>query len=628
MLDTLAHRGPDGMAHWRDGSVALGQCVQATTPQEAGSPPSLNGTVGPLAIAADARLDNRAALVSALGLAPRQGRHLPDHTLILHAYEQWGVNCAERLVGAFAFVIWDGRTRRLYCARDHVGLRPLYYYRSADVLAVASEIKALLGLPEVSRQPNEVRIADYLQHMTQDKEGTFYADVHRLPPAHTLTVTPDRIHRRQYWALDPDRELELESDAAYAERYKTLFTQAVEDRLRSASPVGSCLSGGLDSSSVTCVARALSEIRTEHPLDTFSLVFDEVPASDERPYIEAVLEQEGLQPHFIQGDELDPFEALDQMLWHLDEPFFTPNLFLNWHLLHAAQRQGVGVLLDGFLGDNVVSHGSRLLTELAVTGRWGQLAREISYVVAQQGGSWRTAGRLMRRFVLKPIFEEPVHRVWSHAQQSVFPQRNNASFMDRDLARRIRWRERARAFGEEGPKTRWTARGEHHDDLTSGVIPGALEIANKAAAAFGIEPRFPFADRRLMEYCLAVPPMQKCRNGKTRDIARRGLADYLPDRIRTRHGKANLHPNFVRSTTTLGKEQLDAMIYDDMEAAAEYVDISRVRAAYRGVQQGASDEILFPIWRAAVLAHWLNWEEKASDTTHQRCAHKQAAEAV
>lgn len=614
MTQILAHRGPDGSGVWVDSDVGLGHCLLRSMPESRREGAPLLNEAGLLVLTADARIDNREDLIRSLGWGDRPATEISDGALILGTYARWGERCPEYLLGDFAFALWDARTKRLFCARDHLGLKPFYYVHSKVAFAFASEIKALLALSGVARRPNEIRVADYLMQMTQDKEATFYEGVLRLPPAHTLTVSPRGVRLQQYWALDAHREIHFSSDAEYAESFRELFTDAVRCRLRSAFPVGSLLSGGLDSSSVTCVARVLLEANAEQPLDTFSLIFDEVPQCDERPYIEAVLAQGGLRPHYVHGDQVHPLDDLDRMLWHVDEPFFTPNLFLNWNLYRSAQHHGVRIVLDGFLGDNVVSHGSRYITELAARGRWIKLAREVHTIAGLLGSRRKGYRRILRQYVLAPLVKEPLQRAWAVLTKPELPAFPGSRFINADFARRLRWMERARTFGEDAPRTPRLARQEHYVDLTSGLLPGALEIANKAAAAFGITPCFPFTDRRLMEYCLAVPPTQKYQEGWTRVIARRGLRDYLPEKIHRRYGKTYMHLNFNRSLFVLAQEELNTFVFDRLLIATAYVNVEAIQQAYRQVLQHqgrphVSQEVSAPIWRAVMLTRWLEREK-------------------
>jgi asparagine synthase (glutamine-hydrolysing) len=352
MVDSIAHRGPDGCGVWTDGSVGLGHRMLWTTPESLHEKLPLSNKTGDLTITADARIDNRDELILVLNFNGRPRETITDSELILTAYEKWGDKCPEKLLGDFSFAIWDKRKQTVFCARDHMGVKPFYYYHSDNVFVFASEIKALLSLSEVPRYLNEVKVADYLMSTLEDKTNTFYKKIFRLPPAHLKTADNKRIPVQPYWSLDPLRELKLSSDEEYAEAFRNLFKKSVHCRLRSAFPIGSMLSGGLDSSSIVCMARHLLSQNGGGKLHTFSAVFDDVPECDERQFINTVLIQGGLEPHYIQADRISPLVDLDHVFYHQDEPFYAPNLFIDWRLCGAAQKHGIRVLLDGTDGDS------------------------------------------------------------------------------------------------------------------------------------------------------------------------------------------------------------------------------------------------------------------------------------
>jgi len=247
MIETLAHRGSDGSGVWNDKSVGLGHRMLWTTPESLHEQLPLTSKNGDLTITADARIDNRDELLAALGLAAWAHGEITDSELILRAYEHWGDGAPERLVGDFAFAVWDERRQALFCARDHLGVKPFYYHQSGRVVAFASEVKALFTVPAVPRRLNATRVGDYLGGIFEDQAGTFYRDVCRLPAGHFMVVAPGTARTQSYYRLDPSREIRLRSDDEYADAFRERFTEAVRDRLRSAYPVGSSLSGGLDS---------------------------------------------------------------------------------------------------------------------------------------------------------------------------------------------------------------------------------------------------------------------------------------------------------------------------------------------------------------------------------------------
>ena len=223
MVVILAHRGLDGTGVWNNGSIGLGHRMLWTTPESLQEKLPLVSQTGDLVLTADARVDNRDELISRLGLTDHRSGEIADSQLILAAYEKWGEDCAEKLLGDFAFAIWDARRQEVFCARDPMGVKPFYYYHSGRIFVFASEIKAVLCLQDVPRKLNEVKVADFLVPIFNDQINTYYQDVFRLPPAHSMTVSGGGVRTRSYWSLDPTRELHLGSDEEYVEAFRELL---------------------------------------------------------------------------------------------------------------------------------------------------------------------------------------------------------------------------------------------------------------------------------------------------------------------------------------------------------------------------------------------------------------------
>lgn len=614
MVEVLAHRGLDKQAIWVDGSVGLGHCMLYTTQE------SLNEHLpferGELIITADARIDNRDELIAALGLDKNLTTKITDSELILVAYEKWKERCPEKLLGDFAFSIWDKRNHVLFCARDYFGVRPFYYYYApGHFFAFASEIKALHCLSSVPYRINEVRIGDYLTIMPGDKSITFYHDIFRLPPAYSLTVNCRDFHLQEYWSMDPTYELRLSSDKEYAEAYLDIFTKAVYCRLRSAFPIGSALSGGLDSSSIVSVARNYLKKQGKPLLRTFSGVFDDVPDSDERPYINAMVEQGGIKPHFVRADQISPLVDWKRVLWHQEEPIWTPNLFMHWGLYGSAQQQGIRIFLDGFLGDNVVCHGWEYLMDLAYAWRWINLFKEIKGVTKRQFGYSQI--QMIWRYFLECSL---LHRLSNLLQRDKWRLHNSRSStkldprINPDFAKRINLLQRCQALRSPLPTPPGAARQRQYRDLTAGEIPLALEVSNKTASAFSLEGGYPFTDRRLAEFCLATPASQRVHDGFSRMIVRRALVNYLPEKVCWRSDKGDLSHNFRKGLLRFEEERLDEIIFKNSQLIEPYFDILALRGSYRHYKKQPSNGNIQVIWSAVNLAFWLDQTVHGSST--------------
>lgn len=603
MTDILAHRGSDNVGIWLSGSVGMGHRLRWTTPESLLEHMPRVDRTGNFVITADLRLDNRSELIANLNFDASYLNKITDSELVLAAYQKYGEDCPNKLLGDFAFAIWDERSQHLFCARDCYGVKQLYYYCSDGVMVFATEIKALLCLSEVPRRLNETKVADYLLTCLEDREITFYQGIYRLPPAHSLTVSRERVRSQQYWSFDPEKNIILGSDGEYAEAFGELFTEAVRCRMRSAFPVGTLLSGGLDSSSITCVARNLLDRQRQPNLPTFSAIFATVTQCDERPYINAVVEQGGIEPHFIPGDRIGPLTDWDRTVWHQDEAYYAPNLFLHQELYRVAQQQNVRVLLDGFDGDTTVSHGIAYLAELTRSGNWLYLIPE---VMGLARNFERSPRQMFWRHGLEPIVHPKLRRFGNKliARNQSLPK--PSLLLQADFARRIQLKQRLEHLQQGRSQLPKSSREAHYRLLTAGVMPFALEAADKASAAFEVEPRYPFFDKRLMEFCLALPPEQKIYRGWTRVIMRRAMEGVLPSKIQRRGGKSNLGANFSHGLR-LGQEKLDRVIQSDLAAIEDYVDLASLRSLYQrfsSSQEIAHGDYLL-LWKSLSLALWL-----------------------
>lgn len=607
MRDALSHRGPDGSGVWRHGATGLVNQMMWTTPESLSERLPRAGRDGACVLTADARIDNRDELLSALDLTGDRS----DSELILHAYERWGEECPSKLLGDFAFAIWDARQRKLFCVRDPMGVKSFYYYCSHRVFAFATEIKALLQLSEVPRRLNEVRVGDLLAGVPHDPTVTLYRDIYRLPASHGMTVTDESAHVGRYWDFNPSRRARPVTDGEYAAGFRAIFQEAVRCRLRSAYPVGSTLSGGLDSSSVACMARTLLTTPGRPRLHTFSATFPDLPPSDlrsidEREYVEAVLALGGFEPHYVRADRLSPLLDVTRLLWHNDEAHIGPNLYMHWALFSAAQRCGVRVFLDGIDGDTVVSHGLDYLPELLWRGRWRGLLLEASAISSTLNTSY-SPHRVIREYGLRPLVPPGVLDLWRLLHGRRRAPWGPDTIVRRDFVRRVGLDERVRELlkSEQAPVR--SQRDGHLRGLTSPLIPYALELADKMAAAHNLDVRYPFFDRRLMEYCLSLPPEQKLHRGWTRVVMRRAMNGVLPPTVQWRRQKSNLSPNFVRGLLQCDRATLDRVLTRDSSRIEEYVDLATVRTAYQRSQSASTStpQDAIDIYRAAVLALWL-----------------------
>jgi asparagine synthase (glutamine-hydrolysing) len=641
MIDSLAHRGGASRGVWSDGVAAVGHRGRRITHESRyESQPEVH-TAAPLVLVADARIDNREELAAALGLSEVARRG--DAEVLLAAYERWGTECVRRIDGDFVFAVWNRAARSLFLARDRMGVKPLYYVRTARFFAFASEIKALFTLPGVSDEIDPQMVGLFLVGDPGGRERTMYRSIRRVPAASLMRIDAQATTIATYWALVDAPDVRYARDDEYVADFRNRFENAVRCRMRSAGAVGATLSGGLDSSAVTCVARDVARREGRAPVQTFSLIFPDLPARDlrsidEREFIDAVVREGGIDAHFVRGDRLSPMTELSSALWHLDEPFFAPNLYLHRGMYAAAEDAGVHVLLDGFDGDSAVGHGFGRLNGLLHAGQWDAFEAEVRGFASHRGSS---PGAVLPHYGL-PWLGELARKgrlvAWGRAAREIV---RRFGVSRREILGTYGLRTMLRRGGDlrdwsEGEgllraelrpvlnewrraemleTRRDLPRGDREVHLEGISQPGyqlTLELADRSAAAFGIEPRYPFFDRKLMELCVAVPDEQKLSQGWSRWIQRRAMEGVLPPEIQWRGTKGNLSPNFFR-----GFRSLDAAVVDriDLAASAGYLDLDELRTRLQTDRERSASErspATFVLFRALVLAAWLERREHAS----------------
>jgi asparagine synthase (glutamine-hydrolysing) len=602
MMGSLRHRGADSRSRWISNTVGLGQLSGSSTPESATAPTPCQYAARYVGVA-DARLDNRNDLASDLNIPPGEGLTLSDPDLICRSYARWGPECSHRLKGDFSFAIWDSTKRCLFCARDRFGVRPFYFFHASESWFIfASEIKALLSTNLVPTRINPQRIGQYLVSDLTDKRITFYRDISRLPPAHYLLLRTGHLTLERYWSLDAVRETSSRSDKCFEEEFRDRFVRSVCVRTKNAKSLGAMLSGGLDSSSIVSAASRFKAPAAPHKLKTISLIFDDLADCDESRYIGAMLQSFPTQAYFIRGDQLDPFMGCGVDFWRQDEPFYAPNLFLHQAMYKSACSTGMTVLLDGFDGDVVVSHGLAYLSESFRKCRIAVLGHELR-ALAQK---WNcSALSLIRHHILTMVVPQavknPIRRLRAMAGRNVLPSR----LLSPEFATRLEGKSAPKNMATISSRAKGTARDVHVADLEHGAIPLALEVADRASSAYGVEPRYPFFDSDFVEYCVGLPPNQKLRDGWTRSIVRRAMSSVLPTEVCWRGFKSDLSLNFARSLITHGRGTIERMLKRNGSPIWEYADVELVRGSYGRLQRCSRAHDALLVWKAITLGVWL-----------------------
>lgn len=356
----MAFRGPDAQEIWLDGSIGLGHTLLRTTfeSEREHQPTSLDGRVW---ITADARIDGRADLRKKLAVGHRRGlEDATDDQLILHAYHLWGAECMQHLIGDFAFAIWDEPNQHLFCARDHFGIKPFFYAAIGGGLVFSNTLNCIRQHPAVSSSLNDLAIADFLLFgENKDPLTTTFADINRLPPAHTLTWSvASGVQINRYWCLPTDLGVRYRAAGDYVDNFRELLDVAVADRLRTCR-VGIEMSGGLDSSSIA--ASALSILLRQpkaFELQAQTIVYDRLIPDRERYYAGLVAKHLGIPIHYTVADDYKLYERWDQPETRSPEPVHDPQLAMSADAFRGAASLS-RVFLAGWDGDALLSESLR-----------------------------------------------------------------------------------------------------------------------------------------------------------------------------------------------------------------------------------------------------------------------------
>jgi asparagine synthase (glutamine-hydrolysing) len=447
-------------------------------------------------------------------------RSTSDTEVILAAYRRWGRDCLARFNGMFAFALWDGERRELFCARDRFGVKPLYYQWDGRRLAFASEPDALALTQRERVAPRLEALRDLVAlDWVDHDQRTFFAGLRSLPAAHFLVAGERGLAVGRWWSLRPGR---AGGDAGEQTReFERLFTDAVRLRLRADVEVGSCLSGGLDSSAVVTTASRL----LPHPMHAFTCAYEEGPDFDERPWVRATVEASGARSHVVVPDGGDFWEVFDRLAARQGEPTAGPGLYSQWKVMELAHAQGLKVLLDGQGGDETLAGYFRYLPirlrDLAARGDLAGFLRLLPGVARRLGPStalaltfepWLPTGLIAP---LRRRFGQGKDRVLTPALRSLprpdlpRPPRGFPSALSRQLA----------------------------FDTLQRLLPSLLRYEDRDSMAFSIETRLPFLDYRLVEYAFSLPDAMRLDGDTTKAVLRRALADRIPPSVLARRDK-------------------------------------------------------------------------------------------
>jgi asparagine synthase (glutamine-hydrolysing) len=635
MNDMQSHRGPDGegfLLGWFDGDRSNQVFVQQIAQY------SLNNAVqvalghrrlaildlmdrglqpmtvrdGRSWIVFNGEIYNHLELRAELEACGYRFKSRTDTEVLLTAYVHWGEGCLSRIDGMYAFAIWDGNRRRLFCARDRFGIKPFYYALQNGYFIFASEIKTLLAFPGVEAVADDEAVLGFLTHGNCDySERTMFRDIKSLPASHCLDIdlSTRQFEPRPYYQLNPHTRYDM-SDADQIERLQELLVDSVRKHLISDVRIGSCLSGGLDSSAVVALVGKISRESPElagaigDKLHTFTSCY-EYKELDERNFARSVADSVGARSELVFPSASDFWADFERLTWHQDMPCGSLSFYAQWRVMRAAKEAGVKVLLDGQGGDEVFGGYAKFryayMASLLRSGRLPRLTSEL-YAMMRQGDRYVLDLRKGYRYLPKglrqllnvdSVMKNVIRADWSRAVSD-------------HSSPATRWWRNAFDSKSHGANSSCTLMQRIQlDDILVDTLPQLLRFEDRSSMAFSIEARVPLLDHRLVEHGISLPDHLKVNNGWSKFAVRKAMKGLMPETVRLRKSKLGFAaPDRIWLSDDL-KPRIHEMIKSDMRSE-KYINSSALRQWHGSskIDRGNNESYL-GLFRIMSLETWM-----------------------
>ena len=638
MADLLRHRGPDDegyalfntrsgrAAHYKgpdspqaldlsdiravetsDADLGLAERRLAILDLSPSGHTPMRSADGQLTICFNGEIYNYIELRAELAALGHAFRSTGDTEVLLAAYQEWGERCVERFNGMWAFAIWDVRRGQLFCSRDRFGVKPFYYVKTKTQFAFASEPKALWASGLIAPKPNEIILQDFLAgYEASELNATMFAGITQLPAGHCLSVTPDKFHVWRYWSLPVNPEFGPGTfDATQAATVREKLTDAVRLRLRADVPIGTCLSGGLDSSAIVVLTSQL--LQHDHGIPahligsqqkTFTAAYED-PAADERYFAAQVVQRANAAWHltFPSAEKLQA--ELEAFIWHHDEPPITTSMYAQWDVMRLARQHGVKVLLDGQGADELLA---------------GYLPFDVYLAQALVGGRWRTFWSEAQ--AVSRVGSRPTAQVLGRLAARLLPQAWQAWLQKRRPARMLGLDQSVVDGAIARHQAHFDAATQrnlprHLAQLATYNLPRLLRAEDRNSMAFSIEARTPFLDVRLAEYISQLPANARMRAGWSKYVLRRAMEEVLPAEIvwrRDKKGFVTPEGRWLRQMRPTLQELLH-----DSPRLSPWLRVGELRHALMDEQTFQNTTAAATLWRIVAAELWLRMIERHED---------------
>lgn len=540
MADSISHRGPDGEGFYLDRNVGLAHKRLSIIDPTGGHQPMTNEDKT-LWITYNGAVYNYLELRQTLIQKGHKIMTYCDTEVILHAYEEWGETCLQKFNGMFSFVIYDNQNKKLFAARDRFGVKPFYYYADNHKFIFASEIKAILASGMVNREANFEGINDYIVFQFTLGEKTLFKNIKKLEPGCFLRIDLNdanylKYEISQYWDLQFNYDT-YHTEDYFVDKLKFLIEDSVKIRLRSDVPLGSHLSGGLDSSTVACIA---SDLLGRNGLKTFTGAFSEGKEYNETEYAKVASEYAGTEYNEIILNSRDFLDSIKDIIYYLDEPGAGPGVFPQYYVSkHASQH--VKVVLGGQGGDEIFLGYARYLVaylEECLKGSIDETVDKDKYAVTLDSiipnlPMLKTYRPMLQNFWKEGLFSSQDERYFRLIDRSEGMSRifKLNGFSQNDYSPF----ENFRQIFNKGSLPSYVNKMMYFD--IKGSLPALLHVEDRTSMAVGLESRLPLLDYRIAELFASIPPNIKFRGGKTKALFKDSVRNVVPAQILNRKDK-------------------------------------------------------------------------------------------
>lgn len=591
LAETIAHRGPDGQRIFTEGGLGLAhRHLRIIDLSDAAMQPMTNED-GSLQLIFNGEIYNYIEMRPQLEVKGHKFASHSDTETLLHAYEEWGLNCLPRFNGMFAFALWDSRRKRLFIARDRLGVKPLYYWWDGRTLVFGSEIKALLAHPQIEARPHIPAITEYMSAMYTIGEHTWFKGIKRLLPGHFMLVQPDGLRVERWWDVpDAEEELGTRPEKSYVQTTRKLLEDSVRLRLRSDVPLGAHLSGGIDSSAIVALlSKQLAP--TGEPVRTFSGAFREGSAYDERRYVRTVVRRYGTDHRETLPCAQDLPTLLDKMVWHMDEPSAGPGILLQWAVCKLSREAGVTVVNGGQGGDE------------AWAGYFGYIPSYLGTLMQQMRKHPSLLGDVASAS-LRLLGRESTRSSLMRAIESGRSGRLRAtSDVGEWAGERAVEEKQINLPGKPTQQAGWTplAAATYWD--TAWYLPSLLQVEDRTSMAFSLESRAPLLDYRIIEHAATVPSALKMKGLTTKHILREAVRDLLPTSIYRRTDKMGMPTPIAPWFRGALAPWINSQLLQETSKLSGLISTTYIQHAISEHRTGKRDRSI-DIWKALNVEAW------------------------